>query len=137
MTALILFILSASILSLLINVWILISRVDKLKKAIESNMSLLADLQIKTSDLQCDLSYEIETTQRELMVQLLHIEAMLIPKEKTIREIVGPVKRRSRTEEQKELASKIMKERWAKKRQEQKASAPDVIEVIQMLPAEN
>ena len=127
----ILSILSLTVFILILSHFFLIKNISFLKREITSNNLLLADLEIKTTDIHCSLGYPLETFQQEIMVQLLHIEAMIVRKENPIKESVVRSNRRPRTQEQKEMASKIAKERWAKIRQEQKRSAPDAIEFTQ------
>lgn len=124
MAILFFFVVCMSIASLLINICFVRKSSEDLKKLIDRNASLLCDLQIKTTDLQSNFSYAFETLERELKAKLSHIEAILPKKEPAIQNVV--IKRRSRTQEQKDMASKIMKERWEKRRQEQRTSIPDV-----------
>lgn len=123
MPILLFFVVCISIASILINIFFARKNSEGLRKLIDRNASLLCDLQIKTTDLQSNFSYAFETLERELKAKLSHIESILPKKEPAIQNVV--IKRRSRTQEQKDMASKIMKARWEKRRQEQKASIPD------------
>ncbi len=73
-------------------------------------------------------SYDLQTLHRELKVELLHLEAMIIQIPKKDREKTKP---RKRTAEQKKVQSDKRKEWWKKKRREQVQIAPDGMGVIQ------
>lgn len=126
--------LTVFVLVLAINTFFLKNSIDSLRKVTLRNTALLADLQLKTSNMQSDISCGLEAFQKQVMTQLSRLEAAMARKDAPVKELSVSIKRKPRTQEQKELASKIMKERWAKRRQEQKASIPDVIEITQKLP---